>query len=113
MVLEFPMLAEYAVLWDGSRMIFATHGHHCNPQTPPPLQKGDILLNGHTHIPQCEPCGHFICLNPGSVAIPKENSPHGYILWDTEKEDRFAFKTLEGSVWKTVTAEMLKEMHCR
>ncbi|MFR6588132.1 MAG: hypothetical protein ACLUSL_10370 [Ruminococcus sp.] len=27
MVLDFPVLAEYAILTEGTRMIFATHGH--------------------------------------------------------------------------------------
>lgn len=28
MMLEFPILAEYAVLWLEGKMVFATHGHH-------------------------------------------------------------------------------------
>ena len=48
MVLEFPVLADYAILWAGERMIFATHGHHYNKNAMPPLQPGDILLHG-TH----------------------------------------------------------------
>ena len=28
MVLEFPILADYALLFDGKREMFATHGHH-------------------------------------------------------------------------------------
>ena len=30
MVLEFPVMAEYAILTAGTRMIFATHGHVFN-----------------------------------------------------------------------------------
>ena len=48
MVLGFPILADYALLYAGSRTVFATHGHHYNTACPPPLAKGDILLHGHT-----------------------------------------------------------------
>ena len=51
MVLEFPVMAEYAILTAGTRMIFATHGHVFNEKNLPPLHKGDILLHGHTHVP--------------------------------------------------------------
>ena len=44
MVLPFPILADYAVLSQGNRLIYATHGHVYNPQNLPPLQPGDVLL---------------------------------------------------------------------
>ena len=51
MVLEFPILADYAVFPAADRLIYATHGHHFHMNQLPPLQPGDILLHGHTHIP--------------------------------------------------------------
>ena len=48
MVLTFPILADYAVLFDGERELFATHGHHVSPQNPPHLAEGSIRLGGHT-----------------------------------------------------------------
>ena len=45
MVLEFPVLADYAVLPVGRRLVYATHGHVYNTKTPPPLAPGDILLH--------------------------------------------------------------------
>ena len=75
MVLEFPVLADYAVLPVGRRLVYATHGHVYNTKTPPPLAPGDILLHGHTHIPAWEPFGQgSLYLNPGSVSLPKEGS---------------------------------------
>ena len=72
MVLEFPVLADYAVLTAGSRLLYATHGHVYNTAHLPPLQPGDILLHGHTHIPAWEVFGtDNLYLNPGSVSIPK------------------------------------------
>lgn len=92
MVLNFPILADYAVLPLGDRVIYATHGHKLNCDNPPPLCKGDILLNGHTHIPADKDMGNFRYLNPGSVSIPKEQSPHGYM---TLENGKFLWKRLE------------------
>ena len=35
-------------------------------------------------------------MNPGSVSIPKENTPHGYMIFEDE---RFVWKTLDGEVY--------------
>lgn len=94
MVLKFPIMAEYCILYVGKRMIFATHGHKFNTESLPPLQKGDVLLHGHTHIPKCEEAHGIIYMNPGSVSIPKEGSPNGYMVLTEEK-----------TVWKTLSGE--------
>ena len=107
MVLQFPILSDSCLLYLDGRTVFATHGHHFNPQTPPMLKKGDILLNGHTHVPKCEPAGDFIYMNPGSVSIPKEGSTHQYILWD---DGTVIFKALDGTVLRTVTPTELDAM---
>lgn len=91
MVLKFPILADYSILFAGDRMIYATHGHTYNPDNPPPFSKGSILLNGHTHVPACTEMNTFLYINPGSVSIPKENSPHSYMIWD---ENCFNWKDL-------------------
>ena len=97
MVLEFPIMADYAVIPCGNRIIYATHGHHHNVMTPIPMQPGDILLHGHTHVPAWEPFGNEnLYLNPGSVSIPKENSAHSYMIL----EDGLAkWKNLYGEVY--------------
>lgn len=100
MVLNFPVLADYAILTVGKKMIFATHGHVYNNNNLPPLHKGDILLHGHTHVPVCEEHETHVYMNPGSVSIPKEDSPHSYMIFDGEK---FEWKTLGGEVYKEYT----------
>jgi len=97
MVLEFPILADYCLLCEGETLMFATHGHHWNPSNLPPLKKGDLLLQGHTHIPGCEPAGDVTCLNPGSVSIPKAGSPHSYM---TLENGLFQWKELSGAVYR-------------
>lgn len=95
MVLEFPVMADYCVIADGTRIIYATHGHIFGEDNPPKLQQGNILLCGHTHVPKCKDHGSFIYMNPGSVSIPKEDSWHGYM---TLEEGDFIWKDLDGSI---------------
>ncbi|MBR6812289.1 MAG: phosphodiesterase [Oscillospiraceae bacterium] len=86
MVLDFPMLADYCVIPVGERLIYATHGHNYNTSKLPPLQKGDILLHGHNHIPAWESFGNDnLYLNPGSVSIPKNGSCHSYMILEGRK----------------------------
>lgn len=95
MVLEFPVLADYAVLPVGRRLIYATHGHIYHVKNLPPLASGDVLLHGHTHVPAWTEFGQGnLYLNPGSVSIPKENSPHSYM---TLEENTMQWKELESS----------------
>lgn len=102
MVLDFPILADYAVIPVKNRLLYATHGHKFGATNPPPIAKGDILINGHTHVPKCEDMGDFTYLNCGSVSIPKENSPHSYMILEDEK---FLWKNLEtGEVYNEYQA---------
>lgn len=94
MVLEFPIMAEYCILELGGNTIYATHGHRFHPENLPPMKPGDILLNGHTHIPANQQIGEYRYLNPGSVSIPKAGSVHGYMIYD----GAFIWKNLDGKV---------------
>lgn len=84
MVLEFPILADYALIAAGGLTIYATHGHVYNAGHLPPMQKGDILLHGHTHVLKAEQCGDITILNPGSVSIPKEGNPPTYAVLENQ-----------------------------
>ena len=85
MVLEFPILADYAVIPLEDRLIYATHGHNYNEAKLPPLQNGDILLHGHTHVQVIREHENYTYINPGSVSIPKENTGHGYAILENGK----------------------------
>ena len=98
MVLSFPILADYAYLAIDGITVFATHGHVYNLAHLPPLGKRDILLHGHTHVPAWENRDGVWYLYPGSVSIPKADSPHGYM---TLEKGTFLWKTLDGSVYHT------------
>jgi putative phosphoesterase len=97
MVLQFPILADYCILPVGKRLIYTTHGHNFNLNALPPLQPGDILLHGHTHIPAWEGFGNGnLYLNPGSVSIPKAGSAHGYMILQGET---LYWKALDGQTY--------------
>ena len=102
MVLAFPVLADYALIPAGGKMIFATHGHIFNRKHLPPMKRGDILLHGHTHIPACEQFDGFVYMNPGSVSIPKEGSVNSYMVFDGTV---FAWKTIEGEEYRRYSLE--------
>ena len=99
MVLNFPMLADYAYISVDGFDFFVTHGHNFNLAKLPPLKKGDILLHGHTHVPVVQPFGDGnLYVNPGSVSIPKESSHKSYILYENGVLD---FCDLNGGIYST------------
>lgn len=106
MVLTFPILSDYLVLADGKRIVYATHGHLYHEETKLPLQDGNILLYGHTHVPLWKEVKthagsgekgekRVYLANPGSVSLPKEDSWHGYMIWE---QGQFTWKDLDGTV---------------
>ena len=74
MVLQFPVLADYMILFAGERAIYATHGHVYNENHLPPL-------------------------NPGSTSIPKEGNPPTYA---TLEDGLFRICTFDGEPVKEV-----------
>ncbi len=94
MVLEFPIMADYAVINEGALTIFATHGHIYHEANLPKMMRGSVLLHGHTHVPKCTVHDDYIYMNPGSVSIPKEQSAHGYM---TLEAGVFTWKDFEGN----------------
>lgn len=82
MVLSFPILSESLVIYDGTSMLYCTHGHHITPETPPSLPPNAVLLGGHTHVAEERDCGHFRYVNPGSVSIPKGGTDRGCLIYE-------------------------------
>ena len=91
MVLDFPVMADYATLFDETgRELFLTHGHvfgagmHNSVDHAPALPEGSALVYGHTHIKVNEASEAHPGLwlfNPGSVSIPKDGS-HSYGIYE-------------------------------
>ena len=98
MVLEFPILADYMLMYERGRCFFITHGHHHNTTTPPMLKEGDILIHGHTHVLTVTPFGNGnTYINPGSVSLPKEGNPKSYMVYE---DGLFSIKDFRGNVIK-------------
>ena len=102
MVLEFPILADYGLFVLNGHTFYATHGHVYHPDHLPPMQEGDTLLYGHTHLFKAERLevsgiGRIGIMNPGSVSIPKGGNPPTYGLFE---EDCFRIKTFDGETVK-------------
>ena len=79
MVLDFPIMSETALIVNEGVSAILVHGHKLGPQFP--IKGVDIVFSGHTHIPKNSKENGVIFANPGSISIPKENSPNGYIIW--------------------------------
>lgn len=88
LVLEFPVEADFAILPVGERTAILAHGH----LLPAVLNRGDILFNGHFHVPAFEERETYAYVNCGSVSIPKENSPHSYLILE---DGRLLWKDVE------------------
>lgn len=100
MVLEFPVMADYAVLVLNGLTFYATHGHVYNQENLPPMKAGDILIHGHTHLPSAGKLGDGFLLNPGSTSIPKGGNPATYAVLDGVV---FRVYDFEGNVVKAIS----------
>ena len=97
MVLDFPVGADYSLVYaDGIRM-YITHGHVYSPEKPMKLSENDVLISGHTHVLKALKLGEFYHINPGSAALPKENNPKSYAVYEN---GIFEIKTFDGKVIK-------------
>lgn len=99
MVLDFPVMADYCIIIEGTHTIYATHGHIYHEGNLPPLKEGDVLIHGHTHVLRAEKREGYILLNPGSVSIPKEGNPPTYAILEA---GRFQIKDFEGNIVKEI-----------
>jgi len=88
MVLEFPCMADYALLHADGLTMIAAHGHAPHPLPAP----GELLVTGHTHVTLDTTENGYRHLNPGSVSLPKEGTRRGYI---TVTDGEIRFRTLD------------------
>ncbi len=97
MVLEFPVMADYAILIDEGKTFYLSHGHIYNEENLPPLHKGDVFLYGHTHVLRAEKKDGQVYLNPGSVSLPKEGNVPSYA---TLEHGLFTIRDFDGNMIK-------------
>lgn len=102
MVLEFPIMSDYNIIFHNNKRIFATHGHLFNESNMPPIEDGDIIIHGHTHIPVAKKLDNRYILNPGSISLPKENNPNSYGIIEGKE---FLIKDFDGNIIKSIVLE--------
>ena len=82
MVLQFRVLNEESHLILEDQDFFLCHGHHLDEENLPRLRKGTVICHGHTHIPRMDQVGDYTIFNPGSIALPKMETPHAYGIYE-------------------------------
>lgn len=91
MVLDFPCMADYALVEADGHGLFLTHGHLDLAQRPAP---GSALLSGHTHVKTLDKRDGVLFVNPGSTSLPKDGSA-SYAVYEN---GAIALKALDGVV---------------
>lgn len=81
MLLDFPCMADSALVVDGATRLFCTHGHVFDPASPPALPEGSLFLSGHTHVKVNEVRDGIRFVNPGSVSLPKDGT-HSFAVYN-------------------------------
>ena len=83
MMLQFPIMADYAELFCDDHRFFLTHGHLWNEEHLPDIPSGSILVHGHTHIARLQKLpGGITIFNPGSVSLPKTTVIRSFGFFD-------------------------------
>ena len=79
MISEFKFNDYYELLINNKRFYF-THGHHYNKDNLP--DDVDVLVYGHFHTGFIENINGVICVNSGSITLPKNDTPNSYLIID-------------------------------
>ena len=81
MLLEFPIMADYALVVDEGVRLFLTHGHIYNVEHQP-TGRHDIFFYGHTHRWSLAPSPHGIVCNLGSITFPKDDNAPTFAVYE-------------------------------
>ena len=55
----------------------------------------DVLLSGHTHVPQCDEINGLYIINPGSTTLPRQGSNKSYCnIFVDQAEIKVEFKEI-------------------
>lgn len=98
MLLDFPILADYALLIDEGKRLFLTHGHVYNENQMPKC-KPDFLFYGHTHLWKLEKQLDVTVCNTGSVTFPKGGNVPTFATYEN---GRICIYQTDGTLLKTL-----------
>ncbi len=96
MMIDLPIMADYAMAYSDGTEFFLTHGHIWNESRLPNIGPGTVLVHGHTHVPTLHagPGGTTV-FNPGSVALPKCGIPPTFGFFDGKSLIHYDLATME------------------
>ena len=89
---EFSFQSSYQLNIHDKKFFF-THGHIYHKDHIP--KHVDVLVYGHLHTGFMEEHEGLICVNTGSLSLPKNHTPHSYVVIDEEK---ISLKDIEGNI---------------
>ncbi|MEH6452966.1 MAG: phosphodiesterase [Psychromonas sp.] len=96
--LSFPCLNPFHLLPIASnKRLFLTHGHLYKDLFPVQLSHKDIIVCGHTHFPSIEVTDQKLCINPGSLAYPRNGFRASYGIL---KNNVFKIVNTDGSIFR-------------
>lgn len=89
-----------SIIMLGKHRTFITHGHNYGVNYSTAVLKEnamaldcDIVLYGHTHIPEIDNAGRIIAANPGSLTYPRQpGRKPSYIIGKTDQEGDVKFE---------------------
>jgi putative phosphoesterase len=90
MVLKFKVNENLDLILNNLN-VHLEHGHHLDEYNGNP----DLVLYGHTHIPECALHNKTLYFNPGSISIPKNNSKKAYGILE---EKNISIYDMEGNI---------------
>ena len=77
MISEFEFQDSIKLELSGKKFFF-THGHKYNINNIP--ENVDVLIYGHLHTGFIKKQEQVICVNSGSISLPKNNTPNSYLI---------------------------------
>lgn len=98
--LHFPMLEDCRILELGGHRVDLIHGDLLTSDIIE-VERGDILMFGHTHVPVLKREDGVIYFNPGSLSYPKGGSPASFGIFERERlelkrlDDQATFASLD------------------
>ena len=95
MISEFKFKKNIILNICGKKVMF-THGHKFNIDNLPP--NVNALVYGHFHTGFIKDKNGVLCVNSGSISLPKESTPNSYLLIE---EDKIYLKDLNKNIIKT------------
>ena len=79
MISEFSFVDHYNIIINNKKVMF-THGHLYNKEYIP--DDIDVLIYGHFHTGFIEKVNKVLCVNAGSITLPKNNTANSLLIID-------------------------------